>query len=271
MNTKAVPPKNLPGAELPGSERTALGVLGGALMISGLGQSGFSRLVLLGLGGGLGYMAARGRNPLATALKVDQGDQGNVQVREATTIGKPVDEIYAQWRDLTNLPRIMSHLERVEVLDGRRSRWTAKAPAPLNEVSWEAEITADEPGRRLAWRSLPGSSIENSGEVLFRAAPGDRGTEVIVRLTYRPPGGSFGAVAARMLGEEPAQQMRDDLMRFKREQELGYNPTINGQTSGRADAGQRQPAPAAQPEMPGSAPQTGKPKTHETNDRKGEQ
>lgn len=276
MNTKAVPPKKLPGAELPGSERTALGVLGGALMVSGLGQSGVSRLVLLGLGGSLGYMAARGRNPLATALKVDQNDQGEVQVREATTIAKPVDTIYGQWRDLPNLPRIMSHLERVEVLDGRRSRWTAKAPAPMNEVSWEAEITADEPGRRLAWCSLPGSGIENSGEVLFRPAPGDRGTEVIVRLTYRPPGGSFGAVAARLLGEEPAQQLRDDLMRFKREQELGYNPTINGQTSGRADAGQRQPAPAAQPEKPALASKASNPatdKTGETNasDRKGEQ
>ncbi|WP_261664910.1 SRPBCC family protein [Deinococcus sp. Marseille-Q6407] len=249
MNTKAVPPKKLPGAELPGSERTALGVLGGALLLTGLGRSGVSRLVLLGLGGGLGYMAARGRNPLATALKVDENDQGEVQVREAATIGKPVEQVYAQWRDLPNLPRIMSHLNRVEVLDGRRSRWTVQAPAPFGEVSWEAEITADEPQRRLAWRSLPGSTIENSGEVLFRPAPGDRGTEVAVRLTYRPPGGSFGAIAARIMGEEPSQQLRDDLMRFKREQELGYNPTTNGQTSGRADAGQRKPAPAAQPEV----------------------
>ena len=183
MNTKAVSPKHLPGAELPGGERTALGVLGGALLLSGLRQSGLSRLALLGLGGGLSYLAAQGRNPLATALKVDQNAQGEVKVREAVTIGQPLDEVYAHWRDLTQLPRIMTHLKSVELLDERRSRWTAKAPAPLGEVKWDAELTADELGRRLAWRSLPGSSIENSGEVLFRAAPGARGTEVIVRLT----------------------------------------------------------------------------------------
>ncbi|MFC6618837.1 SRPBCC family protein [Deinococcus radiophilus] len=247
MNTKAVPEQELPGAQLLPTERTALGVLGSALLLSGLGQRGVGRLVLMGLGSGLGYMAAKGRNPLATALKIQQNDSGEVMVREAVTIGRPVDEIYAQWRDLPNLPRIMSHLERVELLQGNRSCWTAKAPAPLNQVTWEAELTADEPGQRIAWQSLPGSQIENSGEVLFREAPGGRGTEVVARLSYRPPGGSFGAIAARIMGEEPAQQLRDDLMRFKREQELGYNPTTNGQTSGRADAGERKPEPAAQP------------------------
>ena len=39
-----------------------------------------------------------------------------------------------------------------------------------------------------------------------------------MRLTYRPPLGSTGAVVARVLGKEPAQQIRDDLARFKAEQ-----------------------------------------------------
>ena len=230
-----------PGAVMQSSERAALGIVGGMILASGLSQRGPVRAMLLLLGGGLGLMAAQGRNQIATALKIQSDESGEIQVREAVTIKAPADTLYAQWRDLKNLPKIMSHLERIELLDaaGQRSHWTAKAPAPLGEVSWDAEICADEPGKRLAWRSLSGSQIENHGEVCFRAAPGDRGTEVVAHLSYRPSGGTVGAVIARIMGEEPAQQLRDDLMRFKREQELGYIPTTEGQTSGRTNKGDK--------------------------------
>ena len=89
-------------------------------------------------------------------------------------------------------------------------------------------------GKSTLIHQIAGTLKPDSGEVLFRPAPGDRGTEVVVRLTYRPPGGSAGAVIARLFNQEPSQQLRDDLMRFKREQELGYAPTAKGQSSGRA-------------------------------------
>ncbi|AIZ46714.1 cyclase [Deinococcus radiopugnans] len=225
---------------MPAAERGAFGVMGVFLLTAGLrSDSSLQKLLLGGLGAGLTALALKGQSPVATALKIRQNADGETLVGDAVTIGKGADELYAIWRKLENLPQLMKHLKRVEVLDERRSRWTVKAPAGYSggEVSWEAELTADEPGRRIAWRSLPGAQIENSGEVLFRAAPGDRGTEVVVRLTYRPPGGSAGALLARLLGQEPSQQLRDDLMRFKREQELGYHPTTEGQSSGRAGQG----------------------------------
>lgn len=234
------PDRRSTGAQMPLAERGVFGALGVFLLTAGLrSESTFQTLLLGGLGAGLTALALGGGSPVATALKIRQNEDGETLVGDAVTIGKGADELYAVWRKLENLPQLMRHLERVEVLDERRSRWTVKAPAGYSggEVSWEAELTADEPGRRVAWRSLPGAGIENSGEVLFRAAPGDRGTEVVVRLTYRPPGGSAGALVARVLGQEPSQQLRDDLMRFKREQELGYHPTTEGQSSGRAKQG----------------------------------
>ncbi|MFC3833629.1 SRPBCC family protein [Deinococcus rufus] len=234
--SSAPTPPSSTGAHMAPAERSVVGTLGVALMGAGLrGGTPLQKLVLGSVGAGLAAMAATGRNPLATALKIRQTQSGDVLVSDAVTIGRPADDLYAHWRDLASLPRVMTHLQRVDVLDETRSRWTVTAPT--GEVSWEAEITADEPGRRLAWQSLPGAAIDNAGEVLFRPAPGDRGTEVIVRLTYRPPGGTAGAVLARVAGEEPAQQLRDDLMRFKREQELGFAPTTEGQSSGRAAAG----------------------------------
>lgn len=207
---------------------------GAGLLLYGL-RGGPGRQVALSLPGlALAYVAVRGRNPLATALKIDvQG--GAVQVRQAVTVDRPADELYALWRDLERLPEWMSHLDRVEVLHGGTSRWTAQGP--VGPVQWKATLIADEPGRRIAWASVPGSGLENSGEVLFRAAPGQRGTEVVVRLEYRSPAGATGAVFARMRGQEPAQQLREDLTRFKRFQELGFVPTTEGQSSGRAKAG----------------------------------
>ena len=233
LPTSPAEPQTDAAGQLPTLERSVMGSVGVALMGTGL-RSGrpLQKLVLGGVGAGLAAMAATGRNPLATALKIRQTPQGEVLVSDAVTIGRSADDLYRVWRDLAGLPRLMTHLKAVEVLDERRSRWTTEAPT--GTVSWEAELTADEPGRRIAWAALPGAAVENHGEVLFRPAPGDRGTEVVVRLAYRPPGGSAGAIAARLFGEEPAQQLRDDLMHFKREQELGFAPTTEGQSSARA-------------------------------------
>lgn len=217
--------------ELTPSEKSAYAAAGALLVAAGIRSR--SPLGTLGavLGLGVGYLALRGANPLAPALKIEQTSPGEILVRDAVTINAPAAELYAIWRDLVRLPMLMTHLKKVEVVDDRLSRWTV--PGPVGDVSWEAELTADEPGQRIAWRSLPGADIENSGEVLFRPAPGKRGTEVIVRLRYKPPLGSTGAILARISGQEPAQQLRDDLMRFKRERELGYAPTTKGQSSGR--------------------------------------
>ncbi|UQN09887.1 SRPBCC family protein [Deinococcus sp. QL22] len=227
------PQASTTGASMGLLERGVVAVAGASLAALGLRGHPFARIALMGAGIGLTIVAAQGKNPLATALKIQQDpDTGETLVSDAVTIAKPADALYAIWRKLENLPQLMTHLQEVRVLDEKRSHWTVKAP--VGTVGWDAEITADEPGQRIAWQSLPGASIENSGEVIFRTAPGKRGTEVIVRLRYKPPGGTAGAVVARIAGQEPSQQLRDDLMRFKREQELGFAPTTEGQTSGRA-------------------------------------
>jgi uncharacterized membrane protein len=108
----------------------------------------------------------------------------------------------------------------------------AKGPAG-SRVEWDAMLTEDDPERRLAWRSVEGSQIMNEGSVDFRPAPADRGTEVRVRLTYQPPAGAVGMAFARLLGEEPAVQVDEDLRRLKRVLETGGTPTNQGQPSGR--------------------------------------
>jgi uncharacterized membrane protein len=146
-------------------------------------------------------------------------DQGVLHIRKSIAINSSPDECYRYWRDFTNLPRFMYHLESVQVHDDRRSHWVANAPMGRT-VEWDAEITEDS-GNRIAWRALPGASVENSGAVTFDRGPGGRGTVVRVELEYHPPAGVTGIILAKLVGEEPEQQIADDLRRFKQLVELG--------------------------------------------------
>ena len=148
------------------------------------------------------------------------GESQGIHVQRAITINRSPEEVYAAWRQFENLPTFMNHLESVQVTGDRTSRWTAKGPAGRT-VEWDAEIIDDQPNKLIAWRSLPGATVQNSGSVRFDPAPSGQATEVRVTLDYSPPGGELGATVARLFGEEPAQQLREDLRRFKQVVELG--------------------------------------------------
>ncbi|MEH1100889.1 SRPBCC family protein [Micromonospora sp. CPCC 205561] len=154
-----------------------------------------------------------------------------IDMELAVTVNRSPTEAYRFWRDLENLPTFMSHLESVRAEDLRRSHWTARGPAG-RRIEWDAEIVDDQPNRSIAWRSLPGTRVPNAGRVRFVPAPGDRGTEVRVRLRYAPPAGALGRAVAKLFGEEPEQQVRDDLRRFKQVVETGEVVRSEGSPDG---------------------------------------
>lgn len=148
-----------------------------------------------------------------------------IEVNRAITIDKPAMDIYNYWRQLENLPRIIDHLESVQRLSDRRSHWVANTP--MGRVEWDAEITDDEPGRRITWRSIEGSQLSTRGSVEFRDAPGGRGTELRASFRYEPPGGKLAAVFAKLFRTEPSQEIAEALRRLKRMMETG-EPTLYG-------------------------------------------
>ncbi len=156
------------------------------------------------------------RRPDMPALAAGRG----VRVERTVTILRSAESLYARWRDLARLPQLMPHLESVTPLDERHSRWVARGPSGTR-VAWEAEITADEPGQLIAWRSVGDSDVENAGSVRFTPAPGGRGTEVKVLLSYERPAGRLGEAAVTLLGENGDQEVREDLRRFKQKMETG--------------------------------------------------
>ena len=232
------------------AERLITLAAGGALTLFGLSRRSWLGLVLAAAGGGLiARSALRGPQeddsdlddfadaaPAAeweTPLPPRPANADGVQVEKTFSINAPAAALYSFWRDFTNLPRFMKHLESVQVQDAGRSHWVAKAPLGQT-VQWDAEITEDVENERIAWQSLPNADISNSGAVEFRTAPGGRGTEVRVALTYKPPAGMAGAVIAKLFGEEPTQQVQDELRRFKQIVEAGEIATTDGQSSSRS-------------------------------------
>jgi uncharacterized membrane protein len=156
-------------------------------------------------------------------------------VSKSIMIDRPVGEIYRFWRNLENLPRAMSHLESVREHPNGRSHWTAKGPAG-RKVEWDAEILVDRENEIISWRSIEGADVPNEGTVRFKDVGNGQRTEVKVSLTYHPPGGALGAAIAKLFGEEPSQQVEEDLRRLKKELEgtaSQKNPANLGQPARR--------------------------------------
>lgn len=155
------------------------------------------------------------------------------EIDASVTIGKPAAEIYNFWRNLENLPRFMKNLESVRDVGNGRSHWVAKSPVGGAPVEWDAEIVEERDGELISWRSLPDSTIHNSGNVRFEPATGGRGTFVKVHLDLVPPGGVVGRLAASLLEPVTVLQVKEDLRRLKNLLEAGEIPTTEGQPEGR--------------------------------------
>ena len=152
-------------------------------------------------------------------------------IGRTVTINRPREEVYAFWRDFSNLPGILDNVERIEVADERRSRWVVKAPAG-KVVDWESIVTDDEPGRLIAWQSVEGADVRSSGRIEFLDAAPGRGTMVRATFSYDPPAGWLGEWMAKLFQREPNVQARRDLRRLKQFLETG-EVTSSASPSGR--------------------------------------
>jgi uncharacterized membrane protein len=137
----------------------------------------------------------------------------------AVTINRPAEELYAFWRDFTNLPKVMENIERVTCADSRHSHWVVKGPT--GPAEWDSQITEDEPGRRISWASLPDASVDNAGTIEFKPATSGRGTEVRALISFKPPMGGAGRMVAGWMQKDPHIQAKRDLRRFKQIMETG--------------------------------------------------
>ncbi|MFW9264363.1 SRPBCC family protein [Nostoc sp. CALU 546] len=211
-------------------ERWASLIGGGAMVLMGLKQGSLRGALTALAGGGLIYQGATKQSTIQQAQEAI-GINQPIKVEKTVTINKSAEELYRFWHNFENLPTFMKHLKSVKVYNEKRSHWVANAPLD-NSVEWDAEILEDRENEFISWASVEGADIDNSGFVRFKKAPVERGTEVKIVLEYNPPGGALGATVAKLFGEEPEQQIDDELRRFKMLMEAGEIATTEGQSSG---------------------------------------
>jgi uncharacterized membrane protein len=191
---------------------------GGILLIgSAFNKNSRRPLLKAALGCYLAYRGLAGRRTFGEVYnsieKVAAGRTLNI--RASMVINKPREEVYAAWRNLSNLPLFMKHLTNVEEQDDLYSNWTMEIPGGVGKLQWHAEIVKERPGEMIAWQSLPGSSVENAGKVGFRDSLGGQGTTVDVILTYHAPLGKVGEQIARLFTPVFRKLITEDIEGFK--------------------------------------------------------
>ena len=204
---------------------------GGTLIAYGLQKRSWAGWGLAALGGSILYRGATGHCAMYQTLGINTARRRSgrnvsvpyelgVRVDSTITIAKSPVEVYQFWRNLENLPRFMRHIESVKEIDNKHSHWVAKAPVGRS-VEWKAEIINEIENKLIGWRSLEGADVDNAGSVHFKETADGRGTEIKIALQYNPPGGTLGAIFAKLFGEEPSQQIEEDLHRMKQLMETG--------------------------------------------------
>jgi len=231
------------------AERIASVLAGGALAWYGVREGLKSRplqgVALALAGGALVRRGATGYCDLYRALGIhtNTGEPGanatiayqqGVRVDRSVTVNASREDVYAFWRNLDNLPRFMKYVRSVKVLDASHSHWIVDGPAG-QKLEWDAEIINEIPNELLAWRSLPGASINNTGSVRFDHATAGRGTRISVSLQYDPPAGQLAVLFAKIFGKDADSEIDTDLHRFKNIIEAGEIPTSSGQPTGRIE------------------------------------
>ena len=193
-------------------------VAGGFMLIgSAFNKNSSRRFLKAAVGCYLAYKGLAGKrsfNEMYHSIeKVAQGRTLNIKV--SMVVNKPREEVYTMWRNLSNLPLFMKHLQRVEEQDELFSNWVMEIPGHIGTLQWHAEIVKERFGEMIAWQSLPGSSVDNAGKVGFRDSLGGQGTTVDVVLTYHAPLGRAGEQVARLFTPVFKRVIEEEIKGFK--------------------------------------------------------
>src|SRR5688500_15963774 len=128
-------------------------------------------------------------------------------IEQSIDVEVPVDTAYNQWTQFEEFPRFMEGVEEVRQLDDTRLHWVAELGGSRHE--WDAVITEQHPGERVAWRDTDGK--ENAGVVTLHRLDDDR-SRVMVQLDFVPEG--IKEKLGSALGA-PDRRVQGDLERFK--------------------------------------------------------
>jgi len=156
-------------------------------------------------------------------------EDGKIWVRTSALVHATPETLYRLWRDVEQIPAWQEQITSVRQTGELTSHWVMKTGTGDTTIEWNSEILADEPGKRIAWRSINGDS-QNAGEVMFEASPGNRATMVTVLQEFRM--GKLASLWETIVGRNPKQAVIENLRHFKALAETGEIPRTQGQPHG---------------------------------------
>jgi uncharacterized membrane protein len=155
--------------------------------------------------------------------------EGKTWVRTSVIVQAHPEKLYEMWRDVEAAPTWHERIVETRKTGSNTYHWVMKDEPGDNVLEWDFEILADEPGKRIAWRSISGEP-ESAGEVIFEPAPGGRGTMVTVLEQFRM--GKLARTWEAITGRDPKQSVIENLRHFKAMAETGEIPRSEPQPHG---------------------------------------
>lgn len=150
-------------------------------------------------------------------------------------VNAPIDKVFQFWKNFENFPRFMENIESITVIGPELTHWKMKGPLGV-PVEWDAKTLTVDEEKKISWQSTEGT-IETHGAAVFKSVDEGR-THITVGLEYKAPLGVLGETVAKILND-PAKQLEEDLMRFKKVVQEGKDEFATGATpatgSGPAD------------------------------------
>ena len=162
-------------------------------------------------------------------LSPPEDKDGKIWVRTSASVQVGGQRLYEMWRDIENAPLWQEQIVRVTRTGETTSHWVMQSGDDGKTIEWDSEILADEPGHRIAWRSIGGDS-DNAGEVIFEPSPGAEATMVTILQEFRM--GKLASAWETIVGRNPKQSVIENLRHFKALAETGEIPRTQGQPHG---------------------------------------
>jgi uncharacterized membrane protein len=142
-------------------------------------------------------------------------------------VNAPISRVFEFWKNFENFPRFMENIESVKVIGPELTHWKMHGPLGI-PVEWDAKTTYIEENKKISWQST-GGVIHNHGSVVFEPV-GDDKTRVTVGIEYKAPGGAIAEGIAKLLNN-PEEQLKEDMRRFKSVVQEGDGDLMSGATS----------------------------------------
>jgi uncharacterized membrane protein len=162
-------------------ENTMRLIVGGALVLGGLIKGSKTGFLIAGIGGGFAALN------LLSSERAERWGKSAVKkktmVRRAITVSCSQQECYTFWSKPETLQKIFPGVESITMLPDGKWLWRFQ-PIGSNQLTFETEAIKSEPPTLMSWRSVAESPLEHAGSVTFKTAPADRGTEVLLTMSW---------------------------------------------------------------------------------------